>query len=151
MAFYAQIAISLRTQTPGPCCAGFGDERKPGEALGAPGVQVQVISLVVSALLGLAFSLLARTESRIYLIGSAYLVLLVLLSGLIAKIDPSEKILSLISNVFPLGYAMDMLSDWMFFGLVPNVGHNTTQIMFALLILSIVVVYGSVLYFKRAI
>jgi hypothetical protein len=112
---------------------------------------VQFNGLLVSAMLGIAFSLLARTESRIYFIGSAYLVLLVLLSGLIAKIDQKEQFLSFISSVFPLGYAMDILSDWMFFGVVPAVGDDRIQIMSALLIVSIVVVCGSVLSFKRTI
>ena len=43
-------------------------------------VLIQSVGLVTSALLGMTFALLARTESRIYLIGSGYLILLVLLS-----------------------------------------------------------------------
>ena len=110
---------------------------------------VQLVGLFVSGLLGIALSLFARTESRIYFIGSAYLVLLVLLSGLISKIDPAEKVLFWISSVLPLGYAMDILSDWMFFGLVPVIGNNPTQILVALLILSILTTFGAVLYYKR--
>jgi hypothetical protein len=110
---------------------------------------VQVIGLVISAMLGIAFSLLARTESRIYLIGSAYLILLVLLSGLIAKIDPREKLLAWLSDAIPLGYAMDVLSDWMFFGIVPVLSDAPAQTIFALLILSGLFVYGSVLSFRE--
>jgi hypothetical protein len=110
---------------------------------------VQLMSLLASGLLGITFSLLARTESRIYLIASAYLILLVLLSGLIARVEPNELILSGISSVFPLGYAMDLLSDWMFFGFVPVFGDNPTQTIAAVLMLTAVATYGSVLYFKR--
>jgi ABC-type multidrug transport system permease subunit len=111
---------------------------------------VQGLGLVTSALLGMTCTLLARTESRIYLIGSGYLVLLVLLSGLIAKIYPNEVILFWLSRTIPLGYAMDVLSEWMFFGLVPTFDSNNFQIMSALLLLSIAAVYGSVLYYRRS-
>jgi hypothetical protein len=112
---------------------------------------IQLIALLVSAMLGVAFSLLCRTEARIYFIGSAYLVLLVLVSGLIARIDPKDKILSWISDLFPLGYAMDSLSTWMFFGLVPAISDAPIHIMLAFLILSTIFVSASVFQFKISI
>lgn len=55
-----------------------------------------------------------------------------------------------ISSTIPLGYAMDILSDWMFFGIVPAFGGSPLQIMAALLLLSLTSVYGAVLYYRRA-
>lgn len=110
---------------------------------------IQLIGLVTSALIGAACALLAKSESRIYLIASGYLILLVLLSGLIAKIYPSEIFLHWLSRIVPLGYAMDILSDWMFFGVVPALNSDNIQIMTALFLLSLTAVFGSVLYRRR--
>jgi hypothetical protein len=112
-------------------------------------VLFQSVGLMTSALLGMTCALLARTESRIYLLGSGYLVLLVLLSGLIAKIHPNEIILYWISRTIPLGYSMDSLSDWMFFGVIPSASDSNLQIMIALLLLSLTTTYGAVLYYRR--
>ena len=112
-------------------------------------IGVQMISLVASATLGLAASLFARTETRIYFIASGYLVLLVLLSGLIAKIDPSETVLVAISSVLPLGYAMDSLSDWMFFGSSTSLSDQAFQALLFLMIASGLLACCSVLYYRR--
>lgn len=109
----------------------------------------QAFGWVASALLGMICTTLARTESRIYLIGSAYLILLVLLSGLIAKISQEDVILSWLSSIIPLAYAMDALSDWMFFGLVPSPSSSTFQIMLALLIVAATGTFASVAFYQR--
>ncbi len=108
------------------------------------------LAVLSSSFLGVALSLFARTESRIYFFGSGYLILLVLLSGLIAEIDPREKVLSFISNVFPVKYAMDSLADWMFFGVIPSLVGNPANVLFALLILSVTVTFVSVIHYRRA-
>lgn len=110
---------------------------------------IQSLGLITSALLGIACALLAKSESRIYLIASGYLILLVLLSGMIAKIQASERFLYWISRVVPLGYAMDILSDWMFFGVVPPFNSNSIQIMAALLLLATTITLVSVLYRRK--
>jgi ABC-type multidrug transport system permease subunit len=109
----------------------------------------QAIGWVTSALLGIICTTLAKTESRIYLIGSGYLILLVLLSGLIAKISEQDKVLHWLSGIIPLGYAMDVLSDWMFFGFTPSPNSSNFQIMLALLIVAGTGTVGSVLYYQR--
>jgi len=109
----------------------------------------QAFGWMTSALLGMTCTILARTESRIYLIGSGYLILLVLLSGLIAKISQKDVFLYWLSSVIPLGYAMDVLSDWMFFGFVPSPNSSNFQIMLALLIVAGTSTFGSVVYYQR--
>ena len=109
----------------------------------------QAFGWVTSALLGMTCTTLAKTESRIYLIGSGYLILLVLLSGLIAKISQQDVVLYWLSSVIPLGYAMDVLSDWMFFGSVPAAGSSGFQIMLSLLIVAATSTFGAVTYYQR--
>jgi ABC-type multidrug transport system permease subunit len=111
---------------------------------------VQLICLLVSAIIGIILSLLVQTEARIYFVGSAYLVLLILLSGLISRIEPDEAVLSWISNVLPLGYAMDLLSNWMFFGVAPLLDDPSIHTMIAFLVLAMIIVYWSVLRYKRS-
>jgi ABC-2 type transporter len=104
---------------------------------------------VASALFGVTCVMFARTESRIYMIGSGYLILLVLLSGLIAKISERDVVLSWLASVIPLSYAMDILSDWMFFGMVPLPSSGSFQIMLALVIVAGTTTVLSVSYYRR--
>lgn len=109
----------------------------------------QALGWVASALFGVTCVMFARTESRIYLLGSGYLILLVMLSGLIAKISDKDVVLSWLASVIPLSYAMDVLSDWMFFGIVPQPGAGTFQIMLALGIVASTTTVMGVAYFQR--
>jgi ABC-type multidrug transport system permease subunit len=111
----------------------------------------QTFGWITSALLGMICATLAQTESRIYMFGSGYLILLVLLSGLIAKISQKDVLLYWLSSILPLGYAMDVLSDWMFFGFVPRPDSSSFQIMLALLIVAGTCTFASVMWYQRRI
>lgn len=109
----------------------------------------QAFGWMASALFGVTCVMFARTESRIYLLGSGYLILLVLLSGLIAKISEKDIVLSWLASVIPLSYAMDVLSDWMFFGVVPLPSAGTFQIMLALIVVARTTTVFSIAYYQR--
>ncbi|WGD48569.1 ABC transporter permease [Bradyrhizobium sp. CB1650] len=104
---------------------------------------------VASALFGVTCVMFARTESRIYLLGSGYLILLVMLSGLIAKISEKDVVLSWLASIIPLSYSMDVLSDWMCFGMVPLLSAGTFQIMLALVIVTSTTTVLSVWHYQR--
>jgi|GEM_PF-2839624 len=109
----------------------------------------QACGWIASALFGVTCVMFARTESRIYLLGSGYLILLVLLSGLIAKISEKDVVLSWLASVIPLSYAMDVLSDWMFFGMIPSPGAGSFQIILALIIVASTTTVFSIVYYQR--
>jgi ABC-type multidrug transport system permease subunit len=81
---------------------------------------LQLISLATSAAIGILCALYGRTEARIYLFGSFYLILVVLLSGFIAEIDNASVFLSLLSYLLPMRFAMEPMSNWMLFGTEPT-------------------------------
>ena len=116
---------------------------------GLPSITIVLTAAIAaSALLGVACGLIGRTVARIYLLGSAYLVALILLSGLIAPIDENSIVLRWLSTLFPVSPAMDMLSDWMFYGLQPVLGGKETNASIAILILSAIITVGAVMYRK---
>lgn len=92
---------------------------------------VQVAALISSAICGLLCAFLGRTEPRIYLAASFYLILLVLLSGFIAKIEDTSRILNAVSSLLPVRYAIEPMSDWMLFGTEPTLGNENAHKTFA--------------------
>ena len=77
---------------------------------------VQVLSLTAAAFLGLAAALLVRTEIRIMMIALLYFVFSFLFSGLISNLNQDQILLYSVSKSLPLSYAMDSLTNFMFFG-----------------------------------
>lgn len=110
---------------------------------------VQFLWLSASSLVGVALAMIARTEARIYFLAFCYLILLIMLSGLIAKIDDEDVLLKAVSLVFPINYGMDIVSDWMFFGSVPSLSSNSVSALVALLVVSSAATYASFLIYRR--
>lgn len=92
---------------------------------------MQTTALTTSAMLGVVVASLGRSEARIYLIGSIYLIVLLLLSGFIAKVDEKIWVLRAISHALPLRFVMDPLESWMTFGVKPSLGSYEFHIIAA--------------------
>jgi hypothetical protein len=90
---------------------------------------MQAVALATSAMLGLVVAALGRTEARIYLMGSIYLVVLLLLSGFVAKVDEDIWALRALSHAMPLRFVM--VENWMTFGVRPSLGGKDFHIITA--------------------
>jgi hypothetical protein len=110
---------------------------------------VQLLWLSASSLVGISLAMIARTEARIYFLAFCYLILLIVLSGLIAKIDDDDALLKAISLIFPINYGIDIVSNWLFFGSLPSVSSTSISALIALLLVSTAGTYASFVIYRR--
>lgn len=107
-------------------------------------IAVQLLSVTFAAFLGLALSLIMRTEAKIMLVALVYFVFAFLFSGLISNISEDNFPIFFLSRSLPLGYAMESASDWFFFGRSLNSERESLSLMFALNVLVLLALVVSV-------
>lgn len=74
------------------------------------------LPILSSALLGLAISAVARTQSQILLAAAVYFLCLLLLSGFLYPLEGSATQVRVLSHVFSFTYLVDPAYSWLFGG-----------------------------------
>jgi len=91
----------------------FGFGVKPGLATA---LLVQFVAATVSALFGMVVSTLIESAQEAYAVSAAYLVGLILLTGMIHPLEQSALAVVAVAHVFPLTLSAPALEAWMLAG-----------------------------------
>jgi tetratricopeptide (TPR) repeat protein/ABC-type multidrug transport system permease subunit len=105
-----------------------------------PGLSMILVLVVLgsatSAVYGTLVGFIGRTETRINVLASLYIMALVLLSDFITEFDRSNHLLVALSGVLPLKFLIDPLSNWMLFGAELSLAYEGFHKMVAQLIVA---------------
>jgi ABC-type transport system involved in multi-copper enzyme maturation permease subunit len=88
---------------------------------GMPGMlAIQALAVLAVTLQGLMVSALVVSQYQAYVAAAAYLVALLLLTGLLFPIGEGSATAQALASLFPLTFAMPALDAWLTFGVIPS-------------------------------
>lgn len=79
---------------------------------------VQLLAMLMSTLLGLAASILVKSQTRIYFLSVLYAFCLIFLTGLFFPLERTAAAVQYASHLFPLTFSQEPLTQWMAHGLL---------------------------------